>query len=148
MVIIKKPYHTARLLNSNQKNVLYGEGILSDSIRIIGRKMLKGGKYLLKQYVFPNVMKLARETLSSGKKIFEETVKPNVQELISDKTNKAMYKIVNVDFEPKEFVQDTKDRLETDIINPSIDMRKKNISETIMKIVNGNGIKFTKNPKV
>lgn len=140
-------YRIIRVRNSNQPAIVYGNGIIYDTWRMLGRKMAKGGKYLLKQYIFPTALKLGKEALNSGKRLFSEA-KSEIQKIVSDGTAEIIDKIINNPKDIKNTVIDTSNKIKQNVIDPTIDKSKDEVNRIINKIISGQGIGIIKNKNI
>lgn len=147
MVRYNQNYQIIRVRNSNLPTVKYGNGIFQDTARILGRKLLKSGKYFAKQ-AYPFVIKLGKELLDSGKNLFHQA-KPEVEKIIADKTKDVINKLVNnpKTVNIKETFRDTSSQIRQNVINPTIDKSKEEVNRIISKIINGQGVGIIKNNK-
>ncbi|XP_015781366.1 uncharacterized protein LOC107359396 [Tetranychus urticae] len=85
----------------DKENEILGKGILSDNLKSLGRKMLKGSKYMMNNYFYPTGKKLIDANLSKSKNIVNETGKEFITNLIdnpkdiSDNTKKSLNNLKN-----------------------------------------------------
>ena len=113
--------------------VIYGKGIFTDTMKMLGKKMWVFGKTMFKNRILPNLKAAAKHGLKTGKQIIEDN-KKEIEKAISDKS-KALIKNL-LDRIPN--VKET-NKNEEDINQHS--------QEKLDKLLYGEGLKIIRNRK-
>lgn len=123
---------------------MYGEGLFTDTMKMLGKKLWVAGKTLFKNQILPNLKIAAKHGLKSGKQLIEDN-KKEIGKVISEQSKNLLKNLIDRS-SPKETISDTKSKL----LNIT-SKNKENISqlsqEMLDKLMHGEGLKIIKNKK-
>lgn len=122
---------------------MIGNGIFTDTIKMLGKKLWTAGKTLFKNQILPNLKIAAKHGFQSGKQIIEDNRK-EIGKVISEQSKNLLKNLIDRSSNVKETISDTKSKL-TNIASKN----KENISqlsqEMLDKLLYGQGLKIIKN---
>lgn len=134
---------------------IHGEGIFTDAMRMLGKKIWVAGKTLFKNQILPNLKVSALHGLKSGKQLIEDN-KKEIARVISDQSKNLLKSMLNRsgNTEPgvgnisslNKVVSDTKNEL-NNIINKNRDIVHQSSKEILNKLLYGEGFKTIRNRK-
>ena len=124
---------------------IYGNGIFTDTMKMLGKKLWIAGKTLFKNQILPNLKVAAKHGLKSGKELIEEN-KKEIGKVISDQSKNLIKNLLSKSGKTKQVISDTKDEL-INIIDKNKETVQQNSQEILNKLLYGEGLKVIKNSK-
>jgi gas vesicle protein len=122
-----------------------GNGIFTDTMKMLGKKLFIAGKTLFKNQILPNLKVAAKHGLKSGKKLIEDN-KKEIGNVISDQSKNLLKNLLSKSGNAKKVISDTKNELRN-IIDKSKETIQENSQEILNKLLYGEGLKVIKNSK-
>jgi gas vesicle protein len=122
-----------------------GNGIFTDTMKMLGKKLFIAGKTLFKNQILPNLKVAAKHGLKSGKKLIEEN-KNEIGKVISDQSKNLLKNLLSKSGNAKQVISDTKNELRN-IIDKNKETIQENSQEILNKLLYGEGLKVIKNSK-
>jgi gas vesicle protein len=116
-----------------------GNGIFTDTMKILGKKLWIAGKTLFKNQILPNLKVAAKHGLKSGKELIEDN-KKEIGKVISEQSKNLLKNLLSKS-------GDTKNELRN-IIDKNKEIVQQNTQEILNKLLYGEGIKVIKNSKL
>ncbi len=124
---------------------IYGNGIFTDTMKMLGKKLFIAGKTLFKNQILPNLKVAAKHGLKSGKKLIDDN-KKEIGNVISDQSKNLLKNLLSKSGNAKKVISDTKNELRN-IIDKNKETIQENSQEILNKLLYGEGLKVIKNSK-
>jgi gas vesicle protein len=124
---------------------IYGNGIFTDTMKMLGKKLFIAGKTLFKNQILPNFKVAAKHGLKSGKKLIDDN-KNEIGKVISDQSKNLLKNLLSKSGNAKQVISDTKNDLRN-IIDKNKETIQENSQEILNKLLYGEGLKVIKNSK-
>jgi gas vesicle protein len=124
---------------------IYGNGIFTDTMKMLGKKLFIAGKTLFKNQILPNLKVAAKHGLKSGKKLIDDN-KNEIGKVISDQSKNLLKNLLSKSGNAKKVISDTKNDLRN-IIDKNKETIQENSQEILNKLLYGEGLKVIKNSK-
>jgi gas vesicle protein len=122
-----------------------GNGIFTDTMKMLGKKLFIAGKTLFKNQILPNLKVAAKHGLKSGKKLIDDN-KKEIGNVISDQSKNLLKNLLSKSGNAKQVISDTKNELRN-IIDKNKETIQENSQEILNKLLYGEGLKVIKNSK-
>ena len=122
---------------------IYGKGIFTDTMKMLGKKLWIAGKTLFKNQILPNLKTAAKYGLQSGKQLIEDN-KKEIGKIISDQSKNLLKNLLDKSVNVKQVVTDTKQEL-SNIVDKNKERVNEYSKETLNKLLYGEGLKVIKN---
>ncbi len=115
--------------------VFHGEGLFTDSMKMLGKKIWIAGKTLFKNQILPNLKDSALHAIKSGRQLIQDN-KKEIAEVISNKSKELLKSMLN--------------RSNNNLVSNSKDPTKGNSRDILNKLlygesIYGNGLKIIPN---
>ena len=124
---------------------IYGNGIFTDTMKMLGKKLFIAGKTLFKNQILPNLKFAAKHGLKSGKKLIDDN-KKEIGNVISDQSKNLLKNLLSKSGNAKKVISDTKNELRN-IVDKNKETIQENSQEILNKLLYGEGLKVIKNSK-
>jgi gas vesicle protein len=124
---------------------IYGNGIFTDTLKMLGKKLWIAGKTLFKNQILPNLKVAAKHGLKSGKKLIDDN-KKEIGKVISEQSKNLVKNLLSKSGNAKQVISDTKNELRN-IIDKNKETIQENSQEILNKLLYGEGLKVIKNSK-
>jgi len=124
---------------------IYGNGIFTDTMKMLGKKLWIAGKTLFKNQILPNLKVAAKHGLKSGKKLIDDN-KKEIGNVISDQSKNLLKNLLSKSGNAKQVISDTKNELRN-IIDKNKETIQENSQEILNKLLYGEGLKVIKYSK-
>jgi gas vesicle protein len=124
---------------------IYGNGIFTDTMKMLGKKLFIAGKTLFKNQILPNLKVAAKHGLKSGKKLIDDN-KNEIGNVISDQSKNLLKNLLSKSGNAKKVISDTKNELRN-IVDKNKETIQENSQEILNKLLYGEGLKVIKNSK-
>ena len=138
----KQLYYKQKGSGINYTISMTGNGIFTDTMKMLGKKLWIAGKTLFKNQILPNLKIAAKHGLQSGKQLIEDN-KEEIGKVISDQSKKLLKNLINRT-NAKETISDTKNKL-SNIASKNKENISQRSQEMLDKLLYGEGIKIIKN---
>ena len=125
---------------------IIGNGIFTDTMKMLGKKLWIVGKTLFKNKIFPNLKVAAKHGLKSGKELIEDN-KKEIGRVISEQSKNLLKNLISKSGDTKQVLSDTKNELRN-IIDKNKETVQQNSQEILKKLLYGEGLKVMKNSKL
>ena len=122
---------------------IHGNGIFTDTMKMLGKKLWIAGKTLFKNQILPNLKVAAKHGLKSGKELIEDN-KKEIGKVISEQSKNLLKNLLSKTGDTKQVISDTKNELRN-IIDKNKETVQQNSQEILNKLLYGEGIKVIKN---
>ena len=124
---------------------IYGNGIFTDTMKMLGKKLWVSGKTLFKNQILPNLKVAAKHGLKSSKQLIEDN-KKEIGKVISDQSKNLLKNLLSKSGNTKQVISDTKNEFRN-IIDKNKETVQQNSQEILNKLLYGEGLKVIKNSK-
>jgi gas vesicle protein len=124
---------------------IVGNGIFTDTMKMLGKKLWVAGKTLFKNQILPNLKAAAKHGLKSGKELIEEN-KKEIGKVISEQSKNLLKNLISKSGNAKQVISDTKSELRN-IIDKNKETVQQSSQEILNKLLYGEGLKIIKNSK-
>jgi gas vesicle protein len=122
-----------------------GNGLFTDTMKMLGKKLWVAGKTLFKNQILPNLKVSAKHGLKSGKELIEQN-KKEIGRVISEQSKNLLKSLLTKSGDAKQVISDTKNELKN-IIDENKETVQQNSQEILNKLLYGEGLKVIKNSK-
>jgi hypothetical protein len=86
---------------------IQGNGIFTDTMKMLGKKLWIAGKTLFKNQVLPNLKVAAKHGFKSGKQLIEDN-KKEIGKVISEQSKNLLKNLISKSGNAKQVISDTK----------------------------------------
>src|SRR5437660_1196506 len=124
---------------------IYGNGIFTDTMRMLGRKLWLAGKALFKNRILPNIKVVAKHGLETGKQLIHDN-KKEISKVISDQSRNLLKNLLDKSGNVKQVMSDTKEDL-SNIYDRNKETIQQKSREALNKLIYGEGLKVIKNSR-
>lgn len=113
---------------------IIGKGIMTDTMKMLGRKFWLMGKQMFKQHLLPKLAIAAKHGLQSGKQLIEDN-KNEIGKIISDQSKNLMKNLLEKS-KRKEVITDTKNQL-SNIVDKNKEVLSQRGQEMLNSLISG-----------
>jgi gas vesicle protein len=128
---------------------IIGNGIFTDTMKMLGRKLWSAGKTLFKNKILPNIKVATKYGLETGKQLIEDN-KKEMGEIISKQSKNLLKNLLdksgNKSKQVKQVISNTKEDL-SNVYNKNKENIQQNSREVLNKLLYGEGLKVIKNSR-